>query len=165
MLKDSACPAKAVAGKHEGQANVKESICPQHRGSAWTAHIYRRNEKRPGISLLQQLVEEPAPLSINHGIQTNALGERSTAPRFRLLELPNPALNRVHHTIASNKAVPHDAYVHVIFRTADVDLYNVGRQVLWRAWQTVEIPDLELFHGASPRAIAQYSFSALLCSE
>jgi hypothetical protein len=127
-------------------------------------HTYVRNKKCPRILLLQQITEEPAPFSIDHGIQTNTLGQWSTASRSHFLELPNPAPNRVHDRLGNNKTLPHNAHIDLVSRSADVYLHNVGRQVFrgCGGWSTNLI--LSCFT-ARALAIAQYSFSALLCSE
>jgi hypothetical protein len=137
------------------------SLTKQTTGSAQAVHTYVRNQKRPRILLLQQIVEEPAPFSIDRGIQTNTLGQWSTASRSRFLELPNSAPNCVHNRIGNNKTLPHNGHIPLFLEapmyTCTMSGGNCSGGV--GGWSTNLI--LSCFM-ARALVIAQYSFSALL---
>jgi len=110
-------------------------------GLASPSSSSRIDEKRPRVALLQQIVEELAPIRVGRWGKTNSLPHRSVSPCCCDCKSSNPFCDHVHHWICKNEAVPTDSDTDSPCRRTDINFYNIGCQICRTGRQALHILD------------------------
>jgi hypothetical protein len=118
-----------------------------------------RNKECPGIALLKQILKELSPIRTQNRGKAQPFSQRPVFPHRCFGNASDSRSYRLNHRIRYDETVSPNAQIDFSSPDADVDLYDVVRQLLRLPRRALYVLNFELSHGLTLGS--QISFSTI----